>query len=151
MTDARLRVSPVRAALARMLGDPHLTTAIGVTLTIALPPLVWYHYYILVLAPALWLLNVRSGSSSARLWGLAALVLSAGLPASLLVLLGWSAAGHMCAALSWVALWGGVLLRLSQREAPTMESEDEQRGERRLAPGGGSQRRRSRAGVASRR
>jgi hypothetical protein len=150
-TEAHTWTSRVRAALARVLGDPHLTTAIGVTLTIALPPLVWYHYYIIGLAPALWLLNVRSGSSSPRLWGLAALVLTAGLPAGLLSLFGWSAAVHASAALSWLALWGGILVRLSRREAATMESEGEQRRERQPAAGGGSQRRRSRPGTPSRR
>jgi hypothetical protein len=144
--DAGARAAPGRAALARVFGDPHVTMAIGVTLTLALPPLVWYHYYVIALVPSLWLLSVPSESPVPRLCGLIALILSAGLPTSLLLLLGWSSAGHVCAALSWVAVWCGTLLRLSER-APTATPSEAERHPARgpAAEGARHRRRRSRA------
>jgi hypothetical protein len=146
LADASARAAPLRGALARLLNDPHVAMAIGVTLTIALPPLVWYHYYVIALIPSLWLLSEWSPLLSMRLCGLVALVLSAGLPSSLFLMLGWNAAGHAAAALSWVALWCGLLLRLSKRQGPVAQSEVEHRGARRTSAVGGRHRRGSRTG-----
>lgn len=142
---AGARAAALRRALGRALGDPHLAMAIGITLTIALPPLVWFHYYVLALIPSLWLLNAPSRRSAPRWCGLAALVLSAGLPTGLFLLLAWNTAGHVTAALSWLALWAGILLRLSEREVPAAPSEPQPRLERRTSARDAQHRRRSRA------
>jgi hypothetical protein len=102
----------LRRAFERVFADAQLAMAIGITLTIALPHLVWYHYYVIALIPSLWLLNASSGSRSLPLCGLAALVLSSGLLNVLFLPLGWTVAVRAGAALSWIPLWGGILLRI---------------------------------------
>ena len=145
LAEASARAAPIRAALARALGDPHLAMAVGITLTIALPPLVWFHYYVIALIPSLWLLNVPSTRPAVRWCGLVALVLSSGLPSGLFLSLAWNTAGHVCAALSWLALWAGVLVRLSESDVPSTHREPRHRPERRPAAGEAQHRRRSRA------
>jgi len=98
-------------ALRRVFDEPRLAMAIGITLTIALSPLFWYHYYLLVIIPGLWLLNTSSGS----LCGLAALGLSAGILNVLFLPFGLTDAAVVAAALSWLPLWVGILLRLYER------------------------------------
>lgn len=102
--------SRVRTALARTLGDPHVAMAIGVTMTIALPPLFWYHYYVIAVLPGMWLLAASAASPYVPLLGLAVLVLSQGLLNVLFIPFGWTEAVAAGAALTWVPLWGGILL-----------------------------------------
>jgi hypothetical protein len=104
-------VQMLRRALEQMFGDPALAMAIGVTATIALPQLVWYHYFLIALIPGLWLLNAPDARSMA-LCGAVAIALSSGLLNVLLLPFGWTGAAGVGAALSWVPLWGGILLRL---------------------------------------
>ncbi len=145
LADASTRAAAVRRVLARVLGDPRLAMAIGVTLTIALPQLVWFHYYVIALIPSLWLLNVQSTRPWLRWWGLAALVLSAGLPTGLFLLVGWNTLAHVCAALSWLAVWSGILVRLSESDVTPAPSEGKHRPERRPSAGDAAHRQRSRA------
>jgi hypothetical protein len=107
----------LRRALEGVFGDARLAMAIGITLTIALPPLFWYHYNVIALIPGLWLLNASSGSRYLRFCGLAALVLSSGLLNTLFLPLGWNGAAEVSAALSWIPLWAGILLRLASTGA----------------------------------
>lgn len=106
--------------LARLFEDPHLAIAIGISATIALSPLFWYHYYLLALIPGLWLLNAGAEHGPLSLLGLAALVLSTGLPNVLLLPLGWTGAVAAGAASSWLPLWGGILLWLYSNHARPM-------------------------------
>jgi hypothetical protein len=101
----------LRRALDRVFGDPAFAMAIGVTLTLALPHLVWYHYYTIALIPGLWLLNA-AGSRALPLCGLAALILISGLLYVLLFPFGWADVGTAGAGLGWIPLWVGALLRL---------------------------------------
>jgi hypothetical protein len=108
----------VRAAVRRVFGDAQLAMAMGVTLTVALPQLVWYHYYLIALIPGLWLLNASSGSRYLPFCGLASLVLGSGLLNVLFLPLGWTAVVSGAAALSWVPLWAGIVLRLQSPGVP---------------------------------
>jgi hypothetical protein len=134
----------VRVVLARVLGDLHVAMAIGVVAAIALPPLAWYHYYVIALIPGLWLLTgpPAPGSLYAALCGLAGLALGLGLLNVLFIPLGWAEAVSFTAALSWIPLWAGVLLRLrvpadhpraepSVADAPTQRGAPESRRARR--------------------
>jgi hypothetical protein len=112
----RDRARLVMSALGRAFDDPRLAAAIGVTICIALPPLFWYHYYVIAIIPGLWLLNSGAGPSSLALWGFAALALSSGVLNVLFLPLGWTAAVQASAALSWIPLWGGILHRLHSSE-----------------------------------
>jgi len=89
---ARARLTAAPRAILRAFDDPQLALAIGITATIALPPLVWYHYYVIMLIPGLWLLHASRESRAMELCGLAVLVLSSGLLNVLFVPLGWAGA-----------------------------------------------------------
>jgi len=125
--------APARRMLGMLRDDVHVAVAIGVTLTIALSPLGWYHYYVLAVIPSLWLLNATSASPYLPLWGLAALVLSSGIVNVVFLPLGWARAAAFGAALTWVPLWGGILHRLcvtrpEERSAePTVAAADQAR------------------------
>jgi hypothetical protein len=112
----------VRTAVRRVFGDARVAMAIGVTLTVALPQLVWYHYYLIALVPGLWLVNASSGSRYLPCCGLAALVLGSGLLNVLFLPLGWTAVVSGAAALSWVPLWAGIVLRLQSPGAPKAQA-----------------------------
>jgi hypothetical protein len=107
-------------AAARSLGDPYLSAALGVTLTLALAPLVWLHYYVLSLLPALWLLWGRQQWRLA--WAAAglALLLTSGVVSHVLMSF-WGGDGWVpySYALGWVPLWIGVLAAVAfNQKAP---------------------------------
>ena len=129
----------LRRAAQRLFGDPALAMAIGVTATIALPHLVWYHYYLIALIPSLWLLGAPSGSRYLAVLGFAAIALGSGLPHVFLVPLGFPELAALGAALSWIPLWAGILVHLytagssapeaSAMKAPTPAPERPAHGE----------------------
>jgi hypothetical protein len=107
----RDRASHLWDAVRRTLDDPRVAAAIGVTVGIALPPLFWYHYFVIAVIPGLWLLNA-AGPASLALWGLVGLAMSSGVLNVLFLPVGWSSAVQAGAALSWIPLWGGILYYL---------------------------------------
>ena len=139
--------------LVGVFGDARLAMGIGITLTIALPPLCWYHYHVIALIPGLWLLSVASGSSYPRLCGLAALILSSGLLNTLFLPLGWKGAAEFTATLSWVPLWAGILPQLAAAGAQesgtgAVPSGESRPDERRTTKGRARRSRRSRASAS---
>lgn len=101
------------AALRRVFEDARLALGIGIVLTMAISPLYWLHYYVLLLIPALWLLNAPARSGYVP--GLAALavLMSSGILEFVFRLLQWPGAIPASIALSWLPLWGAVLLHMS--------------------------------------
>jgi hypothetical protein len=119
MTAAVLAGSFVRARLGRSIRGldgnvfaPDLAMAAGMVLTFALSPLSWIHYYLLLLVPALWLIEHDAPESWVPHLGLATLVISSGIMDHLLTFLGWDPAIPPMRAVSWVPLWLGILLLL---------------------------------------
>jgi len=104
----RDRAAQVGDAVRRALDDPRVAAAIGVTVGIALPPLFWYHYFVIAVIPGVWLLNAP-GPASLPVWGLVGLAMSSGVLNVLFLPLGWAQAVQAVAALSWIPLWGGIL------------------------------------------
>ena len=80
----------------------------GIALTIAISPLVWFHYYVLIIIPAFWLLNGTRRSD--QVLGLAAITLSSGMLTVLFAPLGWTGAVPITIAASWIPLWCAILL-----------------------------------------
>jgi hypothetical protein len=120
--DAGRAVARLRRAAEQLFGDPHLAAAVGIVVTVALPPLVWYHYQVIALIPGLWLLSAPASSRLLRLCGLVALALSSGLLNVLFLPLGWRDAAIAAAGLSWVPVWVGILRRLSSHEGRRSEA-----------------------------
>jgi hypothetical protein len=101
-------------AVVRSLRDPHLSAAVGVTATLALAPLVWLHYYVISLLPALWLLTAPHHRSHVNVLGGLSIVLTSGVASALLNnLFGWAALSLLIIAIGWVPLWAGVLAAIA--------------------------------------
>lgn len=109
---------PVRRAarhlVARMGEEPELALAIGVGLTMAVSPLLWFHYYLIALIPCFWLLHERSGTRVAAWCAAASMVLSSGVPGILIGLALSEGAVAWATAISWIPLWAGVLVMVAR-------------------------------------
>ena len=100
-----------RERLAQVFSDPQACYAVGATVLFAVSPLVWSHYYVLLLPVCFWL--IRSGTH--RPWvaccGLASLLLALDVQRRLAMAIPHFPAatldlGH---ALAWLPAWCGVL------------------------------------------
>ena len=100
------------------LRDPYLSVAIGVTATLALSPLVWYHYYVISLLPALWLLTAPHHYLY-LLGVLSILLTSGGLGAILKYLFGWAGLAPFTIVIGWVPLWAGMLVVIVYKKNST--------------------------------
>ncbi len=101
----RARWDAVRTALR----DPHLCLAVGVCATLAVAPLLWLHYYLISLIPALWLLLGRLRWPYAAPLGALAIALSSGTISNLFLFVGWEEWIPASYAISWLPLWIGAL------------------------------------------
>jgi len=111
-----LRGAPAPVAAARKaLCDPTLALSLGVVGLLALSPLAWQHYYVLLLAGAIPLLRVGAGPERVPLLAGTSLLLAAVVPIQLLLSplasaneflgRGLPHAIHLGLMLSWVPLW----------------------------------------------
>jgi hypothetical protein len=104
-----------------LLAEPWLVASAAATITLAVAPLAWFHYYVLVLLPGLWLVVRSPGGRLSAVLGATAVLLCGVLPLHL----GRAGSGelaHIACAVSWLALWGGVLSVVAriepERETP---------------------------------
>jgi hypothetical protein len=95
-----------------LLDDAFLCTALAVTVTLALSPLVWVHYYVLALIPSFWLISNARPWSFVELMGVLSIVISSG---ELLVLSGYVDLAPYVIACGWVPAWFGLCYALEQR------------------------------------
>ena len=96
--------------------DPASAATIGLILTFALMPLVWFHYYVLILFPALWLASKPDHGSVVRLAGALSVLLAAGVLQSVMgPFFGWRGLQYDAVALSWIPVWVGVVIVLIRR------------------------------------
>lgn len=119
--DSLLRSS--RAVVLSILQDTGLMVSIAVVVTIALSPLVWAHYYTLLLLPALWLLDPRRPGSPGNWLSLLAIICSGGVLDKLLSI-GWVLSPEAYSAsfmLGWVWVWIGLLLTLLRLPLQALE------------------------------
>ena len=93
--------------------DTGLTVSIAMTVTIALSPLVWVHYYTLLLLPALWVINPNRYCRRANWFSLIAIAYSGGIILQLLSSLRITLSPELHATsfiLGWVFVWARILL-----------------------------------------
>ena len=113
---ARAPRAIVQDTLGRLLDEPRATVAIGILLTMATAPLSWAHYYVLLLIPSLWLLNASSPSRTVPSLAAASVIMSAAIAGTLLWgLTGWAFSMVASITLSWIPLWGALLIALRSR------------------------------------
>ena len=97
------------------LRDSHLSAALGVTATLAVSPLVWSHYYLLSLLPALWLLSFQQRCRYLALAGGLSILCTAGIAPNVLYLLfGWANLAPIFMAIGLVPLWVGLLMAIAR-------------------------------------
>jgi hypothetical protein len=116
-------------ALRRVFRDPRMSLAIGIVLTMASSPLYWFHYYMLSLIPALWLLSAPASAKRLAVLAAAAVVMSSGMLAPLFWWLQRPDALPPSIALSWLPLWCAILLRIASPDAEAMPARDAGPGE----------------------
>jgi hypothetical protein len=101
------------AALRRVFEDARTVLGIGIVLTMAASPLYWLHYYVLLLIPALWLLSAPTRFRFVPALAAGAVLMSSGILEFLFRLLQRPEAIPASIALSWLPLWGALLLHLA--------------------------------------
>jgi glycosyl transferase family 87 len=106
----------LRAGLTRVFDDHRPPLAIGILVTAAASPLYWVHYYVLLLIPSLWLLT-SAASRFAPTLAATGVLMSGGMVGMLLWACGWPGAMPASIALSWVPLWGALLISLRSSDA----------------------------------
>jgi hypothetical protein len=108
-----------RAAI-RSLRDPNLTMATGITVTLLLSPLVWFHYYLISLIPAFWLLSPGHPWSQAHRAGWIAIFLTSNLITGVMrIWFGFTyQITYVAAAFGLVALWAGILAAVAAPQKP---------------------------------
>lgn len=92
--------------------DLDLVVAIGISLTIAIAPLMWNHYYVFVIIPALWLMN-KYPNSYQGLFGMISILLCSGMGDSFFYI---SRVTRnfipIFPSLSWIPIWGAILVHI---------------------------------------
>jgi len=92
--------------------DAGLVMSIGIILTLAISPLVWIHYYVLAIIPALWLCTHPSQSRLGLLMA-ATYALASSEPLLHVARVTHTAQWYFLAqALSWIPLWTGILISI---------------------------------------
>jgi hypothetical protein len=99
-------------ATTKLLQDPYLSAALGITVTLAISPLVWWHYYTLSLFPSLWLIVISPKWGYAKILGLLSIMLTS---AQFLLLLGWDNYLPYIVACGWIPLWFGLVIEIKGR------------------------------------
>lgn len=92
--------------------DPGLAVSIAMTVTIALSPLVWVHYYTLLLLPILWTMDPRHYCKKANWLSLLAIASSGGIILQILLSLRIALSPELHATnfiLGWVFIWARIL------------------------------------------
>lgn len=92
--------------------------AAGVVVTLALSPLAWNHYYLLLLLPVLWLVGRRTAAPGVMAFAAVTAVMSTGVLDPAWELLGQPAMIPWSRALSWIPAWMGILLVVRGEPAP---------------------------------
>lgn len=108
---AFIKTSDLKTTGCAVLGSAHLTTSMAIVATLAVSPLVWFHYYVLSLLPALWMINISSGPRICRTLGILSLLMSSGIFENIP---GVSPYLPYIFAGSWVPLWVGVLIMITE-------------------------------------
>ena len=95
-----------RARIGAVLRDPFLAASLGICALLAASPLAWFHYYVLLLAPALRMVATPSSSGAVKALAGASMILASGAAGWLPAL---EPAVPYMVAVSWAPLWTATL------------------------------------------
>ena len=100
------------AVLDAVLANPFLCAGLGITGLFAVSPLVWVHYFVLLLMPALWICSNKTVPVGTRMLGWLALLLMADVPRWIYSLLAGTVpplAVDLLHGCIWIPVWIGLL------------------------------------------
>lgn len=118
----KIGIKGIVQSAATALRDPSLAAAIGIIAMLVFSPLVWFHYYVLSLMPALWLLSERKIWKCAGVAGGLSLLLTGNILFPLLSLLfGWSLSIPFGIAGGLLPLWIGIVGYLWRHQASSLD------------------------------
>lgn len=101
---------PIGKTAVRIISDPFFCSAAAISVTFALSPLSWHHYYCVSLLPALWLINMKSDLVVYKVLGILSLALSSGIVPKVLR---HEWINPYFVVTSWIPLWMGSLILIS--------------------------------------
>jgi len=90
---------------------PMLCISIGLIITMALSPLIWMHYFVILLLPAIWMIADKSNWKYAGISAVISMVLASGILFRVVKLHweNWYSLVPYVFGLAWVPLWVGIL------------------------------------------
>ena len=104
------KISHWQCVLKSIIGNLHLVSAIAITFTAAIAPLMWSHYYLILIIPCLWIVN-RQDNRYLNVLGAMALLLCSGAFDQYFKIIGWEKIfipiANSC---SWLPIWFATLL-----------------------------------------
>jgi len=106
-------------AFLKICNNLNLLVILGITITISLYPLVWYHYYILFFIPVLFILQF--GNRTQAILAIISIIMCSGLIKYILIIIGLPNALVACICLSWIPLWMASLIELRKTLKSTAE------------------------------
>jgi len=114
-----IKFSAPRAGAGTVLNlrrDPLYWGALGITVSLALAPLTWSHYYVLAVFPVVYLLCAPTTSPPTRAAGMVALFIAAGLLRRIYDVSGWPDPQILVvsARLAWLPLLWGLMIEWGQ-------------------------------------
>jgi hypothetical protein len=113
---ARSTKEPVRDYIIHrtilLLKDPYISASLAITVTLAVAPLVWIHYYLLSLLPAFWLIAVSPPRSYVENLSLFSILMTSGIGP---YFLGRDDLVPYIAAFGWIPLWFGIQSVIADR------------------------------------
>ncbi len=110
LPEDKSNIKGIWQSTVRSLHNPHLVVAMGVTATLVLSPLVWFHYYLLSIIPAIWLLSSKHHWRHYSKAGGLSILLTSNVPISLVVFLfGYVSIVPYGVASGLAPLWMGVM------------------------------------------
>lgn len=121
MRETWARFLELASTVLRALREPGFAVSAGIVLSFAISPLIWQHYQLLAIAPALWLCGKkRPGGVTTLVVGCVSILLFADLPVNINTVFGgipgWMISVHH--GFSWMLLWFGMIAVVEFEASP---------------------------------
>ena len=116
----------IRDILSSILQSPFLCISIGLIITMAMSPLLWMHYLVILLLPALWMILEKKLGETVGILGTISIVMASGLLLRILKLHSdrWIALAPYMFGLAWIPLWAGIIVIIFQKSTYIVKSNE---------------------------
>ena len=105
-----------RKKVSCILQSPFLCLSIALTITLAISPLVWIHYLVVLLLPALWMILDKKFGETVGILASISVVMASGILLRILTLHSniWLSKAPYMFGLAWIPLWIGILIIITK-------------------------------------